>query len=107
MEPKYIVTYVRDKKRNPIGCIVATDAGMLGACYVNKADRKRVSKRDMTMVAKERALNSTKRFERTEIVEKLIFEDEYDRRLLRTWTIPHCMLGDVEYMLDRSYRYFK
>lgn len=84
MEPKYIVKYVRDKKRNPIGCIVATDAGMLGACFVNKADRKRVSKRDMTMCAKERAHNSTKCFERNEKVEKLTFEDGYDRRLLRT-----------------------
>ena len=80
---------------------------MLGACYVNKADRKGVSKRDMIMLAKERAHNSTKRFERNEKAEKLVFEDEYDRRLLRTWTIPHCMLGDVEYMLDHSYRYFK
>ena len=103
MEPKYIVKYARDKKRNPIGCIVATGAGIHGACYVNKSDRKRVSTCDMTILAKERAQASLKRFHRTEKIEKLEFRYE---GVDQDWIIPHCMLDDVEYMLDRSYRYF-
>ena len=105
MEPKFIVKYVRDKKRNPIGCIVATAAGELGACFVNKSDRKGLSKRDMIMFAKERSYNSVKRFERSEKVENLVFKDYDD--ITCPWKIPHCMKSDMEYMLDRSYRYFK
>lgn len=101
MGPKVIINYVRDKNRNPIGCVVASDAGHLGACFLNKADRKGISKRSMIELAKERALESSHIERNSSNVRKLVSTSG------KTWNIPQCMLKSVEYMIDRSYRYFK
>jgi hypothetical protein len=101
MEPKVIINYVRDKNGNPIGCVVATAAGQLGACFLNKADRKGISKRRMIDLARVRALESSHIERNSSNVKKLVSTSG------KTWNIPQCMLKSVEYMIDRSYRYFK
>lgn len=100
MEPKFIIKYVRDKKRNPIGCVVSTAAGQLGACFLNKVDRKGVSKKEMIELAKARSLDCS-HIERNSKITRLV------TNFGTVWNIPHCMLSTVDQMLDRSYRYFK